>query len=108
MSLSQTQTTNVTVTADVQNNCCQIEHTFEVVCAVEFRHIQSINQSRIFRVVQVIKSLQDPLEVGNNLESYSVAPVAHDEMRNYQLSEQRIKSSRGHTSQKLSFLRCIF
>ena len=24
-------------------------------------------QSRIFRVVQVIKSLQDPLEVGNNL-----------------------------------------
>jgi len=69
---------------------------------------QSINQSRIFRVVQVIKSLQDPPEVGNNLESYSVAPVAHDEMRNYQLSEQRIKSSRGHTSQKLSFLRCIF
>jgi len=67
MSLSQTQTTNVTVTADVQNNCCQIEHTFEVVCAVEFRHIQSINQARIFRVVQVIKSLQDPLEVGNNL-----------------------------------------
>ena len=28
---------------------------------------QSINQSCIFRVVQVIKSLQDPLEVGNNL-----------------------------------------
>jgi len=27
----------------------------------------SINQSYIFRVVQVIKSLQDPLEVGNNL-----------------------------------------
>ena len=27
----------------------------------------SINQSCIFRVVQVIKSLQDPLEVGNNL-----------------------------------------
>ena len=27
----------------------------------------SINQSRIFRVVQVIKSLQDPLAVGNNL-----------------------------------------
>ena len=26
-----------------------------------------INQSGIFRVVQVIKSLQDPLEVGNNL-----------------------------------------
>ena len=25
------------------------------------------NQSCIFRVVQVIKSLQDPLEVGNNL-----------------------------------------
>ena len=30
--------------------------------------IQSINQSiMFFRVVQVIKSLQDPLEVGNNL-----------------------------------------
>jgi len=28
---------------------------------------QSIDQSCIFRVVQVIKSLQDPLEVGNNL-----------------------------------------
>jgi len=28
---------------------------------------QSINQSCIFRVVQVIKSLQDPLEAGNNL-----------------------------------------
>ena len=27
----------------------------------------SINQSYIFRVVQVIKSLQDPLEAGNNL-----------------------------------------
>ena len=29
--------------------------------------IQSISQSCIFRVVQVTKSLQDPLEVGNNL-----------------------------------------
>jgi len=28
---------------------------------------QSINQSCVFRVVQVIKSLQDQLEVGNNL-----------------------------------------
>ena len=28
---------------------------------------QTISQSRIFRVVQVIKSLQDPLEVRNNL-----------------------------------------
>jgi len=27
----------------------------------------SINQSRIFRVIQVIKSLHDPLEVGDNL-----------------------------------------
>jgi len=32
---------------------------------------QSINQSCIFRVVQVIKSLQDPLEVGNNLPGIS-------------------------------------
>ena len=32
---------------------------------------QSINQSCIFRVVQVTKSLQDPLEVGNNLTGIS-------------------------------------
>jgi len=32
---------------------------------------QSINQSCIFRVVQVIKSLRDPLEVGNNLPGIS-------------------------------------
>ena len=32
--------------------------------------IKSINQSCIFRVVQVIKSLQDPLEVGNNLTGH--------------------------------------
>ena len=31
----------------------------------------SINQSCIFRVVQVIKSLQDPLEVENNLPGIS-------------------------------------
>ena len=29
--------------------------------------LQSVNQSCIFRVVQVIKSLQGPLEVGNNI-----------------------------------------
>ena len=34
---------------------------------VGLTHYQSINQSCIFRVVQVIKLLQDPLEVGNNL-----------------------------------------
>ena len=32
---------------------------------------QSINQSCLFRVVQVTKSLQDPLEVGNNLPGIS-------------------------------------
>ena len=31
------------------------------------RFNQSINQSCIFRLVQVTKSLQDPLKVGNNL-----------------------------------------
>ena len=31
----------------------------------------SVNQSCIFRVVQVKKSLQDPLEVGNNLPGIS-------------------------------------
>jgi len=29
--------------------------------------VQAVNQSRIFRLVQVITSLQDPLEMGNNL-----------------------------------------
>ena len=33
--------------------------------------LQSIDQSCIFRVVQVTKSLQDPLEVGNNLPGIS-------------------------------------
>ena len=32
---------------------------------------QSINHACIFRVVQVTKSLQDPLEVGNNLPGIS-------------------------------------
>ena len=32
-----------------------------------FNEFQSINQSCIFRLVQVIKSLQDQLAVGNNL-----------------------------------------
>ena len=39
-----------------------------------FRFVQTsflVNQSCIFIVVQVIKSLQDPLEVGNNLPGIS-------------------------------------
>jgi len=39
-----------------------------------FRLVQTsflVNQSCIFIVVQVIKSLQDPLEVGNNLPGIS-------------------------------------
>jgi len=36
-------------------------------CLIKVGPYQSVNQSCIFRVVQVIKSLQDPLEVGNNL-----------------------------------------
>jgi len=36
------------------------------VVSINQSNNQSINQSYIFRVVQVIKSLQDPLEVGNN------------------------------------------
>jgi len=37
MSLSrqQTQTTNVTVAADVQNNCHQVEHASEDVCSTD-------------------------------------------------------------------------
>jgi len=37
---------------------------------------QSINRSCIFRVVQVIKSLKDPMEVGNNL-SGAVKAAGH-------------------------------
>ena len=36
-----------------------------------FNSNKSINQSCIFRVVRVIKSLQNPLEVGNNLPRIS-------------------------------------
>jgi len=36
-----------------------------------FTSTQPINQSCIFTVVQVTKSLQDPLEVGNNLPGIS-------------------------------------
>ena len=44
---------------------------------------QSINQSCVFRVVQVIKSLQDPLEVGNNL------PGINDNVREWGLEQNR-------------------
>jgi len=42
------------------------------MCALQSLQFQSINQSInhafvFFRVVQVVKPLQDPLEVGNNL-----------------------------------------
>jgi len=39
--------------------------------AVTYTGSQSINQSCIFTVVQVTKSLQDPVEVGNNLPGIS-------------------------------------
>jgi len=47
----------------------QLLSTYEIVC--KHTHNESINQSCIFRVVQVTKSLQDPLEVGNNLPGIS-------------------------------------
>jgi len=37
----------------------------------QLREILPINQSCFFRVVQVTKSLQDPLEVGNSLPGIS-------------------------------------
>ena len=46
---------------------------------------QSINQSCIFRVVQVMKSLQDPLEVGNNL------PGINDNVRERSLEQKCFK-----------------
>jgi len=45
----------------------------------------SINQSCIFAVVQVIKSLQDPLEVGNNL------PGINDNVRERGLEQKCFK-----------------
>jgi len=100
MSLSQTQTTNVTVTADVQNNCRKIEHTFEVVCVIEFHHIQSINQSCISRVVQVIKSLQDSLEVGNNL------PGINDNVRKRGLEQKCFLNADGRLTETEQISRC--
>ena len=47
---------------------------------------QSINQSCIFRVVQVIKSLQDPLEVGNNL------PGVNDNVRERGLEQKSVQT----------------
>jgi len=46
---------------------------------------QSINQSCIFRVVKGIKSLQDPLEVGNNL------PGINDNVRERSLEQKCFK-----------------
>ena len=42
--------------------------------------IININQSCIFRVVQVIKSLQDPLEVGNNLPARQISYSKEENM----------------------------
>jgi len=42
-------------------------HAKLIYCTISIN--QSINQSCIFRVVQIIKSLQDPMEVGNNLSA---------------------------------------
>ena len=47
------------------------------------RELQPINQSCIFRVVQVIKSLHDPLEVGNNL------PGINDNVRERGLEQKK-------------------
>jgi len=60
-----TVTTNSLSSRMTQSSWCQ--KTQDVSAAAEFTNVQSINQSCIIRVVQVTKSLQDPLEVGNNL-----------------------------------------
>jgi len=49
-----------------EENTCE-EYRRMVRNNVEEAECKSINQSCIFRVVQVTKSLQDALEVGNNL-----------------------------------------
>ena len=46
------------------------------------RVIKKVKQSCIFRVVQVIKSLQDPLKVGNNL------PGVNDNVRERGLEQK--------------------
>ena len=53
-----------------------------------FDTIQSINQSCFFRVVQVTKSLQDPLEVGNSL------PGISDNVREWGLEQKCFKRRR--------------
>ena len=50
--------------------------------------VQSVNQSCIFRVVQVTKSLQDPLEVGNSL------PGISDNVREWGLEQKCFKRRR--------------
>jgi len=45
----------------------EIQHSRTAAVYANHSERNSINQSRIFRVVHVMKSLQGPLEVGNNL-----------------------------------------
>ena len=50
------------------NHCAHRQHR-------QTQSINQTNQSCIFRVVQLIKSLQDPLEVGNNLPGINDNPI---------------------------------
>ena len=62
-------------TAKEQNRTCVLRLSGKYVrsqtTSFVVRANQSVNQSCLFRVVQVTKSLQDPLEVGNNLPGIS-------------------------------------
>jgi len=62
------------------------------------RELQPINQSCIFRVVQVIKSLHDPLEVGNNL------PGINDNVRERGLEQK--KNADGRLTETGQISRC--
>jgi len=56
----------------IHNQSCEKE----TACMVTTTIKESINQPHISRVVQVVKSLQDPLKVGKNLMgSYVIATV---------------------------------
>jgi len=59
---------------------------------------QSVNQSWIFRVIQVIKSLQDPLKLGSDLTGIddNIRKRGLEEKRFQTLTEGRKRRSRGH------------
>ena len=66
-----------------RRQCIETTGEIELVLARKpGRVIKKVKQSCIFRVVQLIKSLQDPLKVGNNL------PGVNDNVRERGLEQK--------------------